>query len=96
MYADGKSIRARARDARELSCELQAESNALRGLAGALRDEGASIAGRVLSGEELVAEAEIFFAHLDQARSQQMFGDHNFVFSGELKYMLGLAKAAAK
>src|SRR6185312_5212924 len=61
-----------------------------------LRDEGASIAGRVLSGEELVAEAEIFFAHLDQARSQQMFGDHNFVFSGELKYMLGLAKAAAK
>lgn len=42
MYADGTSIRARARDARELSCELQAESTALRGLAGALRDEGAS------------------------------------------------------
>src|SRR5207253_11477922 len=60
-----------------------------------LRDEGASVAGRVLVGEELVAEAEIFFAHLDQARSQQMFGDHNFVFSGELKHMLGLAKALA-
>ena len=39
------------------------------------------------------AEAEIFFAHLDQARSQQLFGDHNFVFSGELKHLLGLAKA---
>src|SRR5262245_58035177 len=39
-----------------------------------LRDEGASVAGRVSVGDELVAEAEIFFAHLDQARSQQLFG----------------------
>lgn len=61
-----------------------------------LRDEGASIKGRVLSGANLVVEAEIFFAHLDQTRSKQMFGDHNFVFSGELKYMLGFAKAASK
>ena len=53
-----------------------------------LRDEGASVAGRVLVGEELVGEAEIFFAHLDQSRSQQLFGDHNFVFSGELKRVL--------
>ena len=43
----------------------------------------------------LVAEAEIFFAHLDQSRSQQLFGDQNFVFSGELKHMLGLAKDLA-
>ncbi|HZU37162.1 MAG TPA: beta-hydroxyacyl-ACP dehydratase [Gemmataceae bacterium] len=57
-----------------------------------MRPEGASVRGRVLVGEEVVAEAEIFFAHLDQARSQQLFGDHNFVFSGELKKMLGLAQ----
>jgi len=61
-----------------------------------LRPEGASVAGRVLVGEELVAEAEIFFAHLDQARSQQVFGDHNFVFSGELKHLLGLARASSQ
>ena len=61
-----------------------------------IRDEGASVVGRVLVGDELVAEAEIFFAHLDQARSQQLFGDHNFVFSGELKKMLGLARLAAQ
>ena len=72
-----------------------------------LRDEGASIKGRVHAfpggtpiPKELpaqpMAEAEIFFAHLDQARSQQMFGDHNFVFSGELKHMLGLAKLVAE
>ena len=42
MYVDGKSIRSRARDARELSAELQADAHALRGLAEALRDEGAS------------------------------------------------------
>ena len=61
-----------------------------------LRPEGASVHGRArVCDDELVAEAEIFFAHLDQARSQQLFGDHNFVFSGELKHMLGLAKALA-
>jgi 3-hydroxyacyl-[acyl-carrier-protein] dehydratase len=68
-----------------------------------LRPEGASVIGRVyeippgapLKPETgaLIGEAEIFFAHLDQSRSQQVFGDHNFVFSGELKHMLGLAKA---
>ena len=60
-----------------------------------LRPEGASVEGKVHqvptcggppdpAQGELIAEAEIFFAHLDQARSQQLFGDHNFVFSGEL------------
>lgn len=70
-----------------------------------LRPEGASIKGRVFAKEprrqlaepgELVGEAEIFFAHLDKSMSQQMFGDHNFVFSGELKNLLGLAQLLAK
>jgi 3-hydroxyacyl-[acyl-carrier-protein] dehydratase len=61
-----------------------------------LRPEGAVVRGTVTAGGERIGEAEIFFAHLDQSRSQQMFGDHNFVFSGELKYLLGLAKAAAE
>jgi 3-hydroxyacyl-[acyl-carrier-protein] dehydratase len=73
-----------------------------------LRPEGASIRGKVYAGSagtaltsfagpeaRPMAEAEIFFAHLDKARSQQIFGDHNFVFSGELKHMLGLAKVMA-
>ena len=71
-----------------------------------LRPEGASIVGKVFAvpaGSALtdsagtpIGEAEIFFAHLDQARSQQLFGDHNFVFSGELKHLLGLAKVTAQ
>jgi 3-hydroxyacyl-[acyl-carrier-protein] dehydratase len=73
-----------------------------------LRPEGASIQGKVYagpagtapavivaSGTTLMGQAEIFFAHLDQARSQQIFGDHNFVFSGELKHIMGLAKVLA-
>jgi hypothetical protein len=71
-----------------------------------LRPEGASVGGKVyavapgaaisdaLAGP--IAEGEIFFAHLDKARSQQIFGDHNFVFGGELKHMLGLAKVVAR
>ena len=71
-----------------------------------LRPEGASVQGRVYGLPAGAiwngppgppeAEAEIFFAHLDKSRSQQIFGDHNFVFSGELKHMLGLAKFSSK
>src|SRR5438874_786444 len=48
-----------------------------------VRPDGASVAGRVLIDGEPIGEAEVTFAHLDQARSQQVFGDRNFVFSGE-------------
>ena len=61
-----------------------------------LRAEGAVVRGRVTSGPDLVAEAEIFFAHLDRNRASQVFGDHNFVFSGELTYLLGQARLAAR
>jgi 3-hydroxyacyl-[acyl-carrier-protein] dehydratase len=70
-----------------------------------LRPEGGSIAGKVYATappepiaevlQDPVAEAEIFFAHLDKSRSAQIFGEHNFVFGGELKHMLGLAKVLA-
>jgi 3-hydroxyacyl-[acyl-carrier-protein] dehydratase len=53
-----------------------------------LREEGASIGGKVLVDGQVTAEAEIFFAHLDKNRSAQLFGDHNFVFSGEMSHML--------
>src|SRR5271165_501289 len=54
-----------------------------------LREEGASVAGRVLVDGTVTAEAEIFFAHLDKSRSQQLFGDKNFVFTGEMEHLLG-------
>jgi 3-hydroxyacyl-[acyl-carrier-protein] dehydratase len=54
-----------------------------------MRPEGASITGQVRVDGIVTAEAEIFFAHLDQSRSKQLFGEHNFVFTGEMKYLLG-------
>jgi len=74
---------------------LRPEGASIQGKAyvGAAQDDPASFAGQA---QALFAETEIFFAHLDKSRSQQIFGDHNFVFGGELKQMLGLARAAAK
>jgi 3-hydroxyacyl-[acyl-carrier-protein] dehydratase len=60
-----------------------------------LRPEGASVVGRVFVDGSQVAEAEIFFAHLDQNRSRQLFGEQNFVFSGEIKHMLGRLKGTS-
>jgi len=60
-----------------------------------MRPEGAAVHGRASINGELVVEAEIFFAHLDRSRSQQLFGEQNFVFTGELKRVLGLAKLLA-
>ncbi|MGH7223141.1 MAG: 3-hydroxyacyl-ACP dehydratase FabZ family protein [Gemmataceae bacterium] len=61
-----------------------------------LRPEGASVEGRVLAGDQVTVEAEIFFAHLDQSRSKQLFGDRNFVFTGEMKYLLGRMTGGSK
>lgn len=61
-----------------------------------LRSEGGLVEGKVMADGQLIGEAEIFFAHLDQARSAQVFGDKNFVFTGELRYLLELAQKADK
>jgi 3-hydroxyacyl-[acyl-carrier-protein] dehydratase len=61
-----------------------------------LRPEGAAVRGTVKVGDTVAVQAEIFFAHLDQNRSRQLFGEQNFVFSGELKRVLGLARLQAE
>ncbi len=61
-----------------------------------LRTEGASVNASASVGEETIVEAEIFFAHLDQNRSKQIFGDRNFVFSGELNRLRGLIESVRK
>ena len=61
-----------------------------------LRDEGAVVSGEVFADGKLIGSAEIQFAHLDSARSGQLFGDRNFVFTGELQRMLDLARPFAK
>ncbi len=58
-----------------------------------LRPEGAIVRGRIEVGTERIASAEIFFAHLDPNRSSQLFGEQNFVFTGELQHLIASAKA---
>jgi 3-hydroxyacyl-[acyl-carrier-protein] dehydratase len=62
-----------------------------------LSDIGGLVAGTVHVGDELVGEAEIFFAHVEADQFKQLTGtSDNFVFTGNLKNMVGLAKATAK
>src|SRR6478672_11804062 len=46
-----------------------------------LSEQGASISGRVTVGNELVAEIELMFSHIDQNLAGLRFPEHNFVFT---------------
>jgi 3-hydroxyacyl-[acyl-carrier-protein] dehydratase len=61
-----------------------------------MSDVGGLVAGTVHVGDELIGEAEIFFAHVEPDQLKELTGSDNFVFSGNLKNLLGLAKAAVK
>jgi len=59
-------------------------------------DVGGLVSGTVHVGDELIGEAEIFFAHVEPDQVKALTGSDNFVFTGNLQKMLGLARAAAK
>ena len=61
-----------------------------------LNETGARISGKVHSGEELIAEAEILFAHISPEQMPPGVPDSKFVFSGELSQLLKMAEAVAK
>ncbi len=61
-----------------------------------LRPEGASVSGTVVVDNQVTAEAEIFFAHLDQNRSAAIFGEHNFVFGSEMRTLVAKLTKVAK
>jgi 3-hydroxyacyl-[acyl-carrier-protein] dehydratase len=58
-----------------------------------LNETGARVSGTVHSGEELVAEAEIMFAHVSPAQLPPGLSDTRVVFSGELTHLLRMAEA---
>jgi 3-hydroxyacyl-[acyl-carrier-protein] dehydratase len=61
-----------------------------------LRPEGAAVNARVIVDNQVTVEAEIFFAHLDQNRSAAIFGNHNFVFGGEMKSLVDKLTSVAR
>ena len=53
-----------------------------------LSEQGASITGRVTVGNELVAEIELMFSHIDQNLAGLRFPEHNFVFTEQFTELL--------
>lgn len=60
-----------------------------------IRPEGASIRGTITCGDELVAEIELMFVHLDQSMGGEDFGEDNFVFSPEFVNLLRMRSLAS-
>src|SRR5581483_9774365 len=59
-----------------------------------INDTGARVGGTAHGGTDLVAEAEIMFAHVSAAQLPHGLPDTKFVFSGELQHLLRMAEAA--
>src|SRR5690606_10123967 len=58
-----------------------------------LNDQGASTSGRVVvradgGGEELVADIDMMFSHIDKNMAGRAFPEHNFVFTEQFAYLL--------
>ena len=47
-------------------------------------------------GDELIAEADIMFAHVTAAQMPPGLPDTKFVFSGELTHLLRMAESVSK
>ena len=58
-----------------------------------LNDTGARVTGTAHSGPDLVAEAEIMFAHVTPEQLPPGLPDTKFVFRGELAHLLRAAEA---
>jgi 3-hydroxyacyl-[acyl-carrier-protein] dehydratase len=53
-----------------------------------LNEQGASIEGTVKCGDDLVAEIELMFSHIDQNMAGMKFPEHNFVFTEQFTELL--------
>jgi len=59
-----------------------------------LSSDGASTSGEVKVGDELVAEIQIMFSHIDQNLTGMKFPEHNFVFTDQFAALLSSYKDA--
>ena len=61
-----------------------------------MSEQGASTSGTVKVGEDLVAEIEIMFSHIDQNMAGMRFPEHNFVFTEQFSSLLASYKDTLK
>ena len=71
------------------------ETIAFRATIDQLSEQGASISGRVTVGDELVAEIELMFSHIDQNMAGLEFPEHNFVFTEQFTELLKTYRLSA-
>ena len=53
-----------------------------------IADEAASTQGRITRGDELIAEIDLMFSHIDQNLAGKKFPKENFVFTGTFTSLL--------
>lgn len=53
-----------------------------------ITSEAASTSGRILRGEELIAEISLMFSHIDKNLAGKQFPEENFVFTDMFKSLL--------
>lgn len=58
-----------------------------------LNEVGASTTGQVTCGDEVVADIDIMFSHIDQNMAGLEFPEHNFVFTEQFTELLKAYKA---
>ena len=62
---------------------------------GQLNEQGASISGTVKAANELVAEIDLMFSHIDQNMGGLEFPEHNFVFTEQFTELLKTYRTGA-
>jgi len=60
-----------------------------------LSEAGASVSGVVKAGDELVAEIDLMFSHIDQNMAGLEFPEHNFVFTEQFTELLKTYRTGA-
>ncbi len=54
----------------------------------AIAPEAASTSGRILRGDQLIAEIDLMFSHIDQNLAGKKFPEENFIFTGMFASLL--------
>jgi len=61
-----------------------------------LNESGASVSGKVTCEDELVAEIDLMFSHIDQNLAGLEFPEHNFVFTEQFTDLLKTCRIDSK
>ncbi|AQT68836.1 3-hydroxyacyl-[acyl-carrier-protein] dehydratase FabZ [Anaerohalosphaera lusitana] len=76
-----KVILAKVKKAKFYDCVVPGDTITLHAQIESLADEAASTVGKIMRGEETIAEVNLMFSHIDQNLGGLEFPEENFVFT---------------